>query len=66
MEAERGQYSEPRHNEKEYFDEIQDVKITKDMLDLAKHIVTPKAAEFEPEKFEDLRSCAGRTDQCQA
>jgi DNA end-binding protein Ku len=29
------------------------VKITKDMLDLAKHIVTQKAADFEPEKFED-------------
>jgi len=24
-------------DEKEYFDEIQDVKVTKDMLDLAKH-----------------------------
>ena len=40
-------------DEKEYFDEIQDVKVTKDMLDLAKHIVTQKTAEFEPEKFED-------------
>jgi DNA end-binding protein Ku len=40
-------------DEKEYFDEIQDVKLTKDMLDLAKHIVTSKAGEFEPEKFED-------------
>jgi DNA end-binding protein Ku len=40
-------------DEKEHFDEIQDVKITKDMLDLAKHIVTSKAADFEPEKFED-------------
>jgi DNA end-binding protein Ku len=40
-------------NEKEYFDEIQDIKVTKDMLDLAKHIVTQKAADFEPEKFED-------------
>jgi hypothetical protein len=39
-------------DEKEYFDEIQDVKVTKDMLDLAKHIVTQKTAEFEPEKFE--------------
>jgi DNA end-binding protein Ku len=27
-------------SEEEYFDEIQDVKVTKDMLDLAKHIVT--------------------------
>src|SRR5712671_227477 len=40
-------------DEKEYFDEIQDVKVTKDMLDLAKHIVNQKAAEFEPERFED-------------
>src|SRR6516164_10003063 len=40
-------------SESEYFDEIQDVKITKDMLDLAKHIVEKKAADFEPENFED-------------
>jgi DNA end-binding protein Ku len=40
-------------NEKEYFDDIQDVKITKDMLDLAKHIVEQKSASFEPEQFED-------------
>src|ERR1700716_4473550 len=39
--------------EKEYFDGIQDVKVTKDMLDLAKHIVDQKTSEFEPEKFED-------------
>ena len=38
---------------KEYFDDIQDVKVTKDMLDLAKHIVDQKASSFEPEKFED-------------
>jgi DNA end-binding protein Ku len=40
-------------DEKEYFDDIQDVKVTKDMLDLAKHIVNQKAATFEPGKFED-------------
>src|SRR6195952_968472 len=40
-------------DEAEYFDEIQDVKVTKDMLDLAKHIVNQKAGDFEPEKFED-------------
>ncbi len=40
-------------DEDEYFDDIQDVKITKDMLDLARHIVEQKSAEFEPEKFED-------------
>jgi DNA end-binding protein Ku len=37
----------------EYFDEIQDVKITKDMLDLARHIVNQKSGNFEPDKFED-------------
>jgi DNA end-binding protein Ku len=37
----------------EYFDDIQDVKVTKDMLDLAKHIVNQKAGHFEPNKFED-------------
>jgi DNA end-binding protein Ku len=37
----------------EYFDDIQDVKITKDMLDLAKHIVEQKSGHFDPEKFED-------------
>jgi DNA end-binding protein Ku len=37
----------------EYFDEIQDVKVTKDMLDLAKHIVQRKSGRFEPDKFED-------------
>src|SRR5579864_5287863 len=38
---------------KEYFDEIDDVKVTKDMLDLARHIVEQKAGNFEPDKFED-------------
>ena len=38
-------------SEEEYFDEIQDVKVTKDMLDLAKHIVNQKSGRFEPEKF---------------
>ena len=37
----------------EYFDEIQDVKVTKDMLDLARHIVEQKAGNFDPDKFED-------------
>jgi DNA end-binding protein Ku len=40
-------------SESDYFDDIQDVKVTKDMLDLAKHIVEKKSAAFEPEKFED-------------
>jgi DNA end-binding protein Ku len=37
----------------EYFDDIQDVKVTKDMLDLARHIVEQKAGNFDPDKFED-------------
>jgi DNA end-binding protein Ku len=40
-------------SEKEYFEDIQNVKITKDMLDLAKHIVEQKSGSFEPEQFED-------------
>jgi len=40
-------------SETDYFDDIQDVKVTKDMLDLAQHIVERKSASFEPEKFED-------------
>jgi len=40
-------------SEEEYFDDIQDVKVTKDMLDLARHIVAQKSGSFEPEKFED-------------
>src|SRR5882757_5325780 len=40
-------------SEKEYFDDIQDVKVTKDMLDLAKHIVEQKSGSFVPDQFED-------------
>jgi DNA end-binding protein Ku len=40
-------------SEKEYFDDVQDVKITKDMLDLAQHIVEQKSGTFEPDRFED-------------
>jgi DNA end-binding protein Ku len=42
----------------EYFDEIQDVKVTKDMLDLARHIVNQKAGRFEPSRFEDQYEAA--------
>ena len=44
--------------EEEYFDEIQDVKVTKDMLDLAKHIVEQRSGDFEPGKFEDRYEAA--------
>ena len=54
-------------SEKEYFDDIQDVKVTKDMLDLAKHIVEQKSGSFEPEQFEDHYEVrADRPDQPEA
>jgi Ku protein len=39
--------------EKDYFDDIPDEKIPKDMLELAGHIVETKAGHFDPDKFED-------------
>ena len=39
--------------EDEYFDDIPDEKIPKDMLELATHIVASKAGHFKPEQFED-------------
>jgi DNA end-binding protein Ku len=38
---------------KDFFGDIPDVQITKDMLDLARHIVQTKSGHFEPQKFED-------------
>jgi DNA end-binding protein Ku len=37
----------------EFFADIASPKITKDMLDLARHIVESKSGHFQPEKFED-------------
>ena len=37
----------------DYFDDIKDEKVPKDMLDLALHIVETKRGDFEPENFED-------------
>jgi DNA end-binding protein Ku len=39
--------------EDEYFDDIEDEKIPKDMMDLASHIVETKSGHFKPEEFED-------------
>src|SRR3954463_6869343 len=39
--------------EKDYFDDIEDEKVPKDMLELASHIVETKAGHFEPRKFDD-------------
>jgi DNA end-binding protein Ku len=40
-------------DESEYFDEIPDLKLGKDMMDLAQHIVETKSGHFEPQRFED-------------
>jgi DNA end-binding protein Ku len=39
--------------EEDYFDDIPDQKIEKDMLELAMHIVETKTGKFNPKKFED-------------
>lgn len=40
-------------DEKDYFDEIPDIKVPADMLKLATHILDTKKGHFKPEKFED-------------
>jgi len=40
-------------NEKDYFADIEDEKVPKDMLELASHIVDTKRGKFDPRKFED-------------
>src|SRR5262249_31554982 len=40
-------------DEKDYFGDLPDEKIPKDMLDLAAHIVETKSGHFDPDKFED-------------
>jgi len=40
-------------DENEYFDDIRNPKISKDMVELASHILDTKAAHFDPSKFKD-------------
>jgi DNA end-binding protein Ku len=35
------------------FDEIKTVKLDKEMIELAQHIIDKKAAEFDPSEFDD-------------
>jgi len=39
--------------EEDYFEDIDTVRVPKDMLDLAVHIIETKRGKFQPEKFED-------------
>ena len=40
-------------DEKDYFGDIPSERVSKDMLDLAKHIIKTKTGHFKPDKFED-------------
>ena len=46
-------YNTEVRNEKDYFDDIANIKIPPDMLKLAVHILETKRGKFDPNKFED-------------
>jgi DNA end-binding protein Ku len=46
-------YKNEVRDEHEYFDDIPDTKVPKDMLELAVHILKTKKAKFDPSKLED-------------
>src|SRR5471030_2914354 len=48
-------------DEDEYFDDIKNPKISKDMIELAGHILDTKAAHFDPSKFKDEYESALKT-----
>jgi Ku protein len=48
-------------DEREYFGDISNPKISKDMIELASHILDSKAAHFDPSKFKDEYETALKT-----
>jgi DNA end-binding protein Ku len=46
-------YNTEVRDEKDYFDEIPNIKVPADMLKLAVHILESKKGKFDPDKFED-------------
>lgn len=46
-------YASEVRDEQDYFDDIKTPKISKDMVELASHILNKMAAHFDPTKFED-------------
>jgi Ku protein len=46
-------YAYELRDEEDYFDGIKSPKISKDMIELASHILDTKAAHFDPTKFKD-------------
>ena len=47
-------------DEQNYFDDIPDESVPKDMLELATHIVQSKSGHFKPDKFDDRYEAALR------
>ena len=45
-------------NEDDYFDDIPSPRVSKDMVDLASHILDKKASKFDPHKFKDKYEAA--------
>jgi DNA end-binding protein Ku len=54
-------YPHELRDEDEYFDGIKNPKISKDMIELASHILDTKAAHFDPSKFKDQYENALKT-----
>lgn len=48
-------------DEADYFDDIKSPKISKDMIELATHILDSKASHFDPKKFKDEYESALKT-----
>jgi Ku protein len=46
-------YADEVRNENDYFEDIKAPKISKDMVELAEHILATKAAHFDPASFKD-------------
>jgi DNA end-binding protein Ku len=46
-------YKNEVRDQKDYFDDIPATRVSKDMLELAEHILKTKKAKFDPDKFED-------------
>ncbi len=46
-------YADEIRDESDYFDDIKTPKISKDMVELAEHILATKAAHFDPASFKD-------------
>jgi DNA end-binding protein Ku len=51
-------YANEVRDEKDYFDDIPNIKVPADMLKLATHILDTKKGHFDPDKFEDRYEAA--------